>query len=193
MSTLWKRLFGLPRGGAPTSGMLGGFVDSLLQAFENRRAALADDPHGPGDAQALFADLYEKEAPRLREAVALYEASLPAGGQQVLAARADELMRRVVVPAYARLASPFTRRERNDFYLVPDAWHMLERAGWAAAGILVGLFVIWAPFIPLWDKEWILPFAAAGLFYPNLRRYFALRRYQAELNRLVARADQELW
>jgi hypothetical protein len=194
MSSLWKRLFGLPRGGAHAPGMLGGFVDSLLQGFENRRVALADEPHGPGaDAEALFADLYEKEAPRLREAITLYEAGLSSRGQQELAARADELIRRVLVPAYARLAAAFTRRERNDFYLVPEAWHQLERTGWAVAGILVGVFVIWAPFIPLWEKEWILPFALAGLFYPNLRRYFALRRYQAQLNWLVARADHELW
>jgi hypothetical protein len=29
--------------------------------------------------------------------------------------------------------------------------------------------------------------------FPELRRYFALRRYQAELNWLVAHADDEIW
>ncbi|MBI2877702.1 MAG: hypothetical protein HYY20_12555 [Candidatus Tectomicrobia bacterium] len=50
----------------------------------------------------------------------------------------------------------------------------------------------WAPFIPLWSKEWILPFAVAGLFIPNLRRYLAFWRYESELNQLVVRANREI-
>jgi hypothetical protein len=29
--------------------------------------------------------------------------------------------------------------------------------------------------------------------FPNLRRFLALRRYESELNRLVMRADDEIW
>jgi len=195
MTTRWKSLFGLPFGAARAGNALGGFVDSLLQGFENRRAGLADEAAragGPAAAQ-FFAHLYEKEAPRLREAIALPEASLPEASRVALGQQVDELMRKVVVPAYARLAAPFTGRERNGFYLVPEAWHNLERLGWAVGGMLLGAFVVWAPFIPMWDKEWVLPFALGGLFFPNLRRVVALRRYQNELNRLVARADDEIW
>jgi hypothetical protein len=52
--------------------------------------------------------------------------------------------------------------------------------------------VIWAPFIPIWEKEWIIPFMLAGLFFPNIRKYLSLRKYERELNQLVARADREL-
>lgn len=102
-------------------------------------------------------------------------------------------MRKVVIPAYARLAARFTRRERNDFYLMPESLHGLERLGWAAAGVVLGAFVVWAPFIPLWAKEWILVFGIAGLVFPDIRRLLTLRRYECELNRLVGRADDEIW
>jgi hypothetical protein len=149
--------------------------------------------HAGGQAALdFFAEVYAHEAPRLREAVALPASALPEGSQHALGRQADEI-RNVVVPAYARLAAPFTRAERNDFYLVPPAWHGLERVGWTVAGMILGAFVIWAPFIPLWEKEWILPFTLVGFFLPNLRRVVALRRYQRELNRLVARTDDEIW
>ena len=38
-----------------------------------------------------------------------------------------------------------------------------------------------------------IPFTIAGLMFPNVRRWLALRRYQAELNRIVSRADDEVW
>jgi hypothetical protein len=188
-------LLGLEGGAARAGQTLGGFVDSLLQGFENRRAGLTDDVAHAGGQAALdfFGEVYAQEAPRLHEAVALPAAAMPEGAQHALGRQADELIRNVVVPAYARLAAPFTRAERNDFYLAPPAWHGLERAGWAVAGMVLGAFVIWAPFIPLWEKEWILPFTLVGLFLPNLRRVVALRRYQRELNRLVARTDDEIW
>jgi hypothetical protein len=190
-----KTLLGLFGGKARGGGMLDGFVDSLLQSFENFRAGLSDEALKAGDtaAQAFFLEQYEKELPRLRDTIRLLEIGASDETRQEAFRRIDELIRRVVVPAYARLATRFTRRERNDFYLVPEPLHGLERFAWGAVGMGLGAFVIWAPFIPLWDKEWVLPFAIAGLFLPNLRRYLALRRYQSELNGLAAGADDEIW
>jgi hypothetical protein len=101
-------------------------------------------------------------------------------------------VRKVLVPAYAERAAVFTRRERNDFYLAPNPYHPLERFGWCAAGVTVGTLVVVAPFIPLWEKEWILPFAATGLFVPDLRRLYSFSRYQRSLNELVGAADAEI-
>jgi hypothetical protein len=58
--------------------------------------------------------------------------------------------------------------------------------------VLVGALVVWAPFIPLWSKHWIWAFGLGGLFAPEVRRYLAWRRYERELNGLVARSDREL-
>jgi hypothetical protein len=175
--------------------MLDGFVDSLLQSFENCRAALSDETIGSGEkaVQTFFLELYAKEASRLGETVRLVETGLNDGAQREMFDKVDELVRKVVIPAYARLAIRFTRRERNDFYLVPESLHGLERLGWGAAGMALGAFAVWAPFIPIWEKEWVLPFVVAGLFFPNLRSFLSTRRYQSELNRIVARADDEIW
>lgn len=173
--------------------MLNGFVDSLLQSFENHRAGLPDTRLGAGGEEPFFLELYKKEAPRLRAMIQDQELALTEPSRADFFRDVDEYVRQVVVPAYARLAGRFTRDERNDFYLTRESLHGLERLGWAAAGMLLGLFVVWAPFIPLWSKEWVLIFAVGGFVFPNLRRYFALRRYESELNRLVARADDEIW
>ena len=173
--------------------MLNGFVDSLLQSFENHRAGLADTKLGTGGEEAFFLELYKKEVPRLRGMIHDQELALTESSRADFFRDVDDYVRQVVVPAYARLAGRFTRDERNDFYLTPESLHGLERLGWAAAGLLLGLFVVWAPFIPIWSKEWVLVFAVGGFVFPNVRRYFALRRYQNEVNGLVMRADDEIW
>lgn len=173
--------------------MLNGFIDSLLQSFENHRAGLTDAMLGTGDEEAFFRALYEKEAPRLREIVRQQELALSDGTREEFFQDVDEYVRGVVLPAYTRLAARFTRRERNDFYLLPEPLHGAERLGWGIAGMLLGLFVVWAPFIPLWAKEWVLVFTIGGLVFPNIRRFLALRRYESDLNRLVTRADDEIW
>jgi hypothetical protein len=175
--------------------MLDGFVDSLLQTFENCRAGLLDETLASGEkaVQAFFMELYDKEVPRLRETIRLLETGYSEGTQREMFGKVDELVRKVVVPAYARLATRSTRRERNDFYLVPEPFHGLERFVWGSAGMAIGAFAVWAPFIPIWEKEWILPFVVVGLFFPNIRRYLSMRRYQSDLNYLVARTDDEIW
>jgi hypothetical protein len=175
--------------------MLDGFIDALLQSFENCRAGLTDETlrtAGPG-VSAFFLALYEKERPRLRQIVEVHEMALSDPAREKLFTGVDDLVRGVVIPAYVRLAGRFTPRERNDFFLAHEGLHGLERAGWAAAGLLLGAFLVWAPFVPIWEKEWVLVFAGLGLVFPNVRRFFALRRYQRELNRLVTRTDDEIW
>ena len=171
---------------------LDGFVDSLVQTFENCRPGLTAEMLANGGVEAFFRDLYEKETRFLRDSIGRLP-HLSKDEQAELLQRVDERIRKVVLPAYARLASHFTPRERNDFYLTPEQFHGVERLAWGALGLALGAFVVWAPFIPLWSKEWVLVFAVGGLVLPTLRRYFALRRYQHDLNDLVARTDDEIW
>jgi hypothetical protein len=171
---------------------LDGFLDALLQKFENCRDGLSDEAMSSGEAEAYFAGLYEPERARLREIVRLEGSHLPEEAHQEMYTQVDRLVREVVLPAYVRLTVPFTRRERNGFFLAPERLHAAERVGWAIAGTLVGVFVVWAPFIPLWSKEWVLPFFLGGLVLPELRRWWELRRYEAQLNRAVVRADAEV-
>ena len=171
---------------------LEGFVDSLLQTFENSRPGLTAEMLESGRVEPFFAELYEREVRTLREKIA-HLTHLSTDEQQELFQRVDERIRKVVLPAYARLAASFTPRERNDFYLAPESAHAVERLGWAVLGLLVGAFVVWAPFIPIWSKEWVLVFGIGGFVFPSLRRYLALRRYEHQLNDLVTRTDDEIW
>ena len=173
---------------------LDGFVDSLLQTFENCRPGLNDRLLGAqGEApEVFFTSLYEREIPRLKDIIRREESLLDAPTWEAFYRKVDDLIRTVVIPAYVRLAVRFTPRERNAFYLTAEPFHGLERFGWAVAGVAVGALVVFAPFIPLWSKEWIIPFMLGGLFFPNVRRFLMLRQYEGELNRVVARADDEI-
>jgi hypothetical protein len=194
MGMLGRLARALGGGGVPRAPILDGFVDSVLQSFENCRPGLADETLAadPAAATAFFVDLYEREMPRLLDTIRLEEPHLSPEARAEYARRIDTLFRKVVVPAYVRMSVRFTRRERNGFYVVPDPFHPLERVLTCLAGVLVGGFVVWAPFIPLWEKTWVLPFALGGLFVPEVRRALALKGYEAELNRLVDKAEAEI-
>lgn len=170
---------------------LDGFVDSLIQSFENCRDGLGDEAIRSGRAEAYFRARYEPERDRLADVLRL-NPLLGDDARADLFERVDRLVGEVLVPAYVRLAARYTLGERNDFYHSEPRLHGLERVAFAAAGALVGAFAVWAPFIPVWSKEWILPFFVAGLLYPELRRAYRVRRYERELNRLVGRTDAEI-
>lgn len=197
MSATLDRILRLLSPSRPRAGgrVLDGFVDSLLQTFENCRAGLSDETLRAGNeaVEAYFAELYEKERHRLAETVSTQGLHLSGPARARLLDKVEALIRKVVIPAYARYCRRFTVRERNDFYLLPDSLHAAERLLWGAAGLGLGGFVVWAPFIPLWSKEWVLVFAVGGLVFPNLRRVLSLRRYAADLNGVVGRADDEIW
>ena len=167
------------------------YLDSLIRTFENCRSGLSNETLESGESAAenFFLDLYNKELPRLEKAVEINAVYLSQEARKDFFDEVRAVLIKVVIPAYVRLAFSFTPRERNDFFLLPGKLHFLERVLWAIGGIILGAFVVWAPFIPLWSKEWVLPFFLAGLIFPDLRKAFSTSRYEGELNRMVARAD----
>ena len=193
-ATFGRILALLARGDDPAPPAFDGFLDSLLQKFENCRPGLPDGVVAEGGEAAarFFTDLYEAERVRLKDLVRQSEPLLASGAHEELFRKVDELIRNVVIPAYLRLALPYTARERNDFYLAPGPFHWVERLAWGAAGIALGAFVVWAPFIPISAKEFIFPMMIGGLLVPNLRRFFTMRRFEREINGLVGRGDREI-
>ena len=193
-ATIGRILALLARGDDPAPPLFDGFLDSLLQKFENCRAGLPDGAAAAGgdEAARFFDDLYEAERPRLKDLVRLSEPLLTPQAHGELFRKVDELIRGIVIPAYCRLALPFTVRERCDFFLAPEPFRWAERLAWGAAGIALGAFVVWAPFIPIWSKEVIFPAMVGGLLWPNLRRFLAMRRFERELNGLVDKGNREM-
>lgn len=195
MSSLLGRAFQALRPAASGGpGPLDSFVDSLVQKLENCRVGLSDEAlaQGPPGVEAWATALYEEEIPRLRDTIRLEESLLTREAREELFRKVDDLVRKVVLPGWVRLASSFTPRERNAFYGLAGPLHGVERALWAVLGMGLGFLVIWAPFIPIWSKEWVLPFTVGGLVFPELRRWFSFRRYEGDLNQLVTRADREI-
>jgi hypothetical protein len=172
------------------SSVLGLWADRLLQGFEDRRAGLPE-PLDEAVATRFFSTYLEEQLPQMREGLALQTEGMADEARTALVREMENLARGVLLPAYIRLATHFTRRERNDFYLAPERLHGVERLLWSVAGMVLGAFIVWAPFIPLWSKEWVLPFALLGLVFPDLRRWWAARRYEKEVNALVLAADRE--
>jgi hypothetical protein len=179
-----------PSSSKTPSSATGLWADRLLQGFEDRRAGLPA-PLTEQAATRFFGAYLEEQLPQMREGLALQTQGLAPEAGEALTREMENLARGVLLPAYVRLATRFTTRERNDFYLAPEPFHGLERLAWSLGGMLVGLFVVWAPFIPLWSKEWVLPFVLIGLLFPDLRRWLTARRYERELNALVLAADRE--
>jgi hypothetical protein len=175
-------------------GPLDSFVDSLVQKLENCRVGLSDEAlaQGPSGVESWATALYEEEIARLRDTIRLEESLLTREAREELFRKVDDLVRKVVIPGWVRLAATFTPRERNGFYGLAEPLHGVERACWAVLGMGLGFLVVWAPFIPIWSKEWVLPFTVGGLVFPELRRWFSFRRYEGELNQLVTRADREI-
>lgn len=196
MTSLFRRIgdFLTVQDEVPSRATVSGFMDSLIQTFENCRPGLTDEMIQGGEeaVERYFLQLYEKELSRLSQTIRVQEGYLSAVAREKFLQEVCDLIKRVVIPAYVRFVLRYTPRERNNFYLIPEPFHFLERAGWCIAGIVAGGFVVWAPFIPLWSKEWVVPFLIAGLFYPNLRRFLSIKRYESELNRMVAKTDREI-
>jgi hypothetical protein len=180
-------------GSANRPAIRGDLIDSLLQSFENCRPGLSDEKiRNLEEVSQFFLAIYEKERPRLISAVNVQESFMSNEVREKFFAEIDSMIRTIVIPAYVRLATSYTPSERNDFYFVPQRYHFLERFGWAVVGMLLGGFAVWAPFIPIWSKEWVLPFAILGLVFPSVRKIFSIKHYESDLNRMVAKAESEI-
>jgi hypothetical protein len=193
-SLLGRAVLALRPAATRVPGPLDGFVDSLVQKLENCRPGLTDDllAKGPSEVEAWADSLYAEEVPRLRDAIRTEEPHLTREAREELFRKVDDLVRKVVLPGWVRHAARFTPKERNGFYGLAEPLHGVERALWATLGMGLGFLVVWAPFIPLWSKEWVLPFTVGGLVFPEMRRWLSFRAYERDLNEIVSRADREI-
>jgi hypothetical protein len=149
---------------------------TVIEHLERRRAAIVDDE---GRVQA---EVEEALAP-VRTAYA--EAQLPAGYLQAL----EGEVRTTVPAAWRRIAAPFTAAERREFGI----WRggdPIARVTYVLVGLLLGGLIVWAPFIPIWEK-WF-PFALAGSawFLPTAQLRFHQRRYARALGDIAVQLER---
>jgi hypothetical protein len=183
---------------------LGALAGELLADLERLRPGVSPAAGGDQDSEGRAeADAIRNRAHlRLRELYrerheALGEALLDGsdgGGAQGSAHREQlQLFQReidqIFLPRYTSLALHQNQAERAG-----RGADGFNRAAYALIFFLLGAFVVWAPFIPIWEK-WI-PFALAGLAavfsqaLPDLRLLLLRRRYQVLLLGLLIDIDQ---
>lgn len=98
----------------------------------------------------------------------------------------------VLLPRYELQAKSMNQLELANKPWSKGDW--INRSSYAGILFLVGIFVVWAPFIPIWEK-WI-PFAASigafitAPFLPNLYQKWIEQRHTLQLTSLVEDLDQ---
>jgi hypothetical protein len=163
----------------------------LLADLERYRPAL---PAQAGEADIL-AQLTQRAEIRLAELYREFrvdesDASLSEDSQFALYKREVET---VLLPRYARIAQTQNRHEQAP-RLAWQGRDLYNRLSYALGLFLLGVFIVWAPFIPIWEK-WI-PFALAALapllspFLPDLYGAWLNQKHQLALFGLHEDLDQ---
>jgi len=150
----------------------GAVATEVIGHLERRRAALV------GNAAQTTAAVQNALA-TVREAY--LEAELPPG---YFAALAQEILD-VVPVEWQRAAGPFTRLEQSGF----GSWRggdLTARLVYVFAGLMLGGFMLWAPFIPIWEKWFPFALSVAAFFLPDATRIWHRRRYARQLGAIVA-------
>ena len=149
----------------------------VLGHLEHKRDDLvAQIPEGASDepVRQAVADALVPVAEAYREAQ-LPEPYLVALQAEVLAS---------LPSAWLRLARRFSSLEGRDFGL----WRggdPLSRATYVLSGLVIGGLILWAPFIPIWEKWFPFLLAVMGWWLPDFQEIYHRRRYARALGRLA--------
>ncbi len=163
---------------------LGALTASLLADLERLRPGLP-----PTATEAEISEQCRARAElRLPELYAEYQGELDADAQAQLTLYRREV-EQLLIPRYAKLAAEQNRQERSQ-----TRGAVYNRLAYAALFFALGLFIVWAPFIPIWEK-W-LPFAFAVVapllapWLPNLHGALQQRQHQLRLGLLHMDLDE---
>jgi hypothetical protein len=67
---------------------------------------------------------------------------------------------------------------------------VIARLAFGFGGLAIGGFILWAPFIPVWEKWFPFALCVGAFFLPDLTRWWQRRRYAKELGQIVATLDR---
>ncbi len=147
----------------------------VLEHLERRRAAIVHDE------EQVAAEVKHALVPVRK---AYEELDMP---RSYMAALEEELV--ASLPARWRNAAlAFTEDEKKSF----GVWRggdLFARLTYAAAGLLAGLFIVWAPFIPIWWKWFPILVAIAAWWVPDAQFALRRRRYAKVLGEIVTSYD----
>ncbi len=148
----------------------------VLDRLERRRAQLAaDDALVTAEVDEALA-VVEKS---------YREAELP----QVYFEALKKEISGVVPGAWRALAQPFTRREAGEHGL----WRggdVIARVTYVFVALVVGGLMVWAPFIPIWEKWFPFVLAASAWWLPDAQVAWQRRRYARALGEIARRMGE---
>lgn len=148
----------------------------VLDHLEQRRPDIAFD------GEKIRAEV---EAALVPVMTSYREAELPAAYMGALA----EEVRRTVPARWQAVARDFTAREKKSFGL----WRggdPVSRLTYVFGGLVVGGFILWAPFIPIWEKWFPFALALAAFFLPDIQTAWHRRRYARALGDIALAMDK---
>ncbi len=163
---------------------LGALASALLADLERLRPGFS----ATADATQIAELCQSRLQLRLPELYAEFQGEAGPDTQAQLALYAREL-EQVLVPRYAKLALAQNQVERQ-----ATRGAVYNRLAYVALFFALGLFVVWAPFIPIWEK-WV-PFALALVaplvspWLPDLYQSLRLRRHKLGLGVLLMDMDE---
>lgn len=165
----------------------GVLIKSLLEDLERTRRAWSKDESEEG----IKTQIQKRICARLPELLQeFFPDDLQISNQINLYQRE---MEQLFIPRYARIAKEQNQVEN----LSTKPWQgndLYNRIFYAGFFVLVGIFVVWAPFIPLWDKS--IPFFLGAVaffispFLPNLYQNFLQKQHKRKLAELFTDLDQ---
>jgi hypothetical protein len=134
----------------------------------------------------------ERLSLRLPEIYREYQADAESGEEEAQLALYRRELEQLLLPRYAALVEKQNAVERREG--PSRSGELYNRLTYAALFFALGLFVVWAPFIPIWDK-WI-PFVLAIIaplaspWLPDLYQRLMQRRHALQLGILHMDLDQ---
>jgi hypothetical protein len=158
---------------------LGTIARDLLADLERARPGFPDDEAGFREAVRT----------RLRTRLDDLRAIHPVLDEPALRRRAEKEIETVLVARYVAFAHRQNQLEKKG----GGGWRggdAVSRIVLGLTGLAVGGFVVWAPFIPIWEKSVPFMFMIAAPFIPDMQKAWFLRRHMNKLEELAQAMEQ---
>lgn len=163
---------------------LGALASALIADLERVRPGFSET----ADAAQTVEQCAARVRLRLPELYSEYQGEAGSESEAQLALYTREV-EQVLIPRYAKLAQQQNQIERQQ-----TRGALYNRLSYAALFFALGLFIVWAPFIPIWEK-WV-PFALAIVaplltpWLPDLYQSLRLRQHRLGLGLLLMDLDE---
>jgi hypothetical protein len=158
----------------------------LLEQFELRRPGIKD---WTPQLEASLREQAEAELVQMERQLRELEIDDPQYWQRVRRVVDD-----ILLPRYAKTATDEIALAKRD-YGIWRGGDLVARATFALAGFLLGVIVVWTPYIPIYEKWFPALLLVAGPVFPDVAMWWYRRRYRKRLEELVrdlAKASETL-